>query len=180
MKRSLAAAVAASTVALGLAACDGGGHRVHDRDFDDDPCNSYSSCESCTPILGCGWCYKSDGTGACASSSIECESAPAFSWTWDPTGCHVGADAAVTAADGAPGPADAVPGSADGTPGPADAVSSVSESGSTAAEGGSSPADASSEARDATPASDAATSDLGDGAQPIPDLDAGTADSSAD
>jgi hypothetical protein len=110
MNRSLATAVAVSAVTLGIAACEGDGRHGRDRDFDDDPCNSYSSCETCTPILGCGWCYKSDGTGACAASSIECEAAPAFSWTWDPTGCHAGADASVRPIDAGPMASDASPG----------------------------------------------------------------------
>jgi hypothetical protein len=55
-------------------------------------CAVYASCESCTPISGCGWCFDSNGTGQCASDPDSC-STPAFSWTWNSDGCRVAADA---------------------------------------------------------------------------------------
>ena len=55
-------------------------------------CAAYASCESCTPIPGCGWCFDSNGTGQCASDPDSC-STPAFSWTWNSDGCRIAADA---------------------------------------------------------------------------------------
>jgi hypothetical protein len=57
-----------------------------------DGCRQYASCGTCTPVLGCGWCFDSDGTGECVSTPAAC-STPVFSWTWNPSGCRVPADA---------------------------------------------------------------------------------------
>jgi hypothetical protein len=57
-----------------------------------DGCRRFASCSACTPVNGCGWCFDSDGTGICAASPDECVT-PAFSWTWNPSGCRVAADA---------------------------------------------------------------------------------------
>jgi hypothetical protein len=70
-------------------------------------CGHYTSCASCTPVTGCGWCYLPDGTGKCVDDPNDCASSSAFSWTWDLKGCHVGADAAVTAVDAGRGGGDA-------------------------------------------------------------------------
>jgi hypothetical protein len=50
-------------------------------------------------VYGCGWCSTSSGS-ACLSDPDECAGAAQFSWTWEPTGCTVGADAGVTVKDG--------------------------------------------------------------------------------
>jgi hypothetical protein len=55
-------------------------------------CHQFGSCGTCTPVEGCGWCFDSDGTGMCAASPDECAT-PVFSWTWNPAGCRVPADA---------------------------------------------------------------------------------------
>jgi hypothetical protein len=57
-------------------------------------CQMFTSCTACTPVPGCGWCFDSDGNGMCAPSPDECAT-PAFSWTWNPSGCRVAADASI-------------------------------------------------------------------------------------
>ena len=69
-----------------------------------DACHQFASCGTCTPVDGCGWCFDSNGTGMCAASPDECAT-PVFSWTWNPSGCRVPADAGagqVTTDDAAP------------------------------------------------------------------------------
>ena len=97
MRSFFKGAIVASLVGLALAACgnDGGGD-------DAGPdlagyCSAFVSCETCTPANGCGWCYDSNGTGTCAASPDECPTL-SFSWTWDPSGCRVTADASVVPA----------------------------------------------------------------------------------
>jgi hypothetical protein len=58
-------------------------------------CGQYTSCGSCTPVLGCGWC-SFEGGGACLSDPDAC-GASAFSWTWEPSGCGT------LSSDGGPG-----------------------------------------------------------------------------
>jgi len=57
-----------------------------------ESCRQFTSCESCTPVSGCGWCFDSNGVGECAPDPDSC-STPAFSWTWNASGCRVPADA---------------------------------------------------------------------------------------
>jgi Plexin repeat len=104
MTRSLAAAVLASIVAVALGACGddssdsgyayagGGGSSGGD-----DSCNQYTTCDSCTPVNGCGWCFNAT-SGLCAASPDECTNVNEFTWTWDPTGCP-DVDASVTPLD---------------------------------------------------------------------------------
>ena len=94
MRRIVAAALTA--VAFVLGACeddsgDGGGTYGYYY----DACRQFSSCGTCTPVEGCGWCFDSDGTGMCAASPDECAT-PAFSWTWNSSGCRIPADAGST------------------------------------------------------------------------------------
>jgi hypothetical protein len=63
-------------------------------------CAVYTSCGTCTPVPGCGWCYNADGTGTCAPDPDGCTT-PSFSWTWEPNGCRVGAEAGVVSYDAA-------------------------------------------------------------------------------
>jgi hypothetical protein len=58
-----------------------------------DECRQFTSCGACTPVEGCGWCFDADGRGLCAADPDECLT-PAFTWTWNETGCRVSADAA--------------------------------------------------------------------------------------
>ena len=64
-------------------------------------CQQSTSCEACTPLPGCGWCYKEDGTGMCADDPNDCAASTSFRWTWEPTGCRVTADASVNESDAA-------------------------------------------------------------------------------
>ncbi len=93
MNQLAASALALAVVTAVLGACDGRDHRRFDHAIADD-CAQFASCGACTPIVGCGWCYNADGTGMCAADPDECAT-PAFSWTWDPSGCRSAADAAV-------------------------------------------------------------------------------------
>jgi hypothetical protein len=52
-----------------------------------DSCAAYTTCGSCTPVVGCGWCFNNAG-GQCASSPDECAySNSEFTWTWESAGC---------------------------------------------------------------------------------------------
>ena len=76
-----------------------------------DGCRQFTSCGTCTPVEGCGWCFDADGRGLCAADPNECLT-PAFSWTWNETGCRVPADAGagvVVATEDAGSPEDAGP-----------------------------------------------------------------------
>jgi hypothetical protein len=78
--------------ACGFEESDDSGWGVNDPQY--DSCHAYSSCQSCTPIWGCGWCFDSNGSGQCVSDPGYCATS-AFSWTWNPDGCRVAADAGV-------------------------------------------------------------------------------------
>jgi hypothetical protein len=83
--------VSIAAVAFALGACQGdnssGGWGVGPY-----ACGQYTTCGTCTPVPGCGWCYDSNGTGQCVAGPDQCAT-PAFSWTWNPSGCRVPADA---------------------------------------------------------------------------------------
>jgi hypothetical protein len=94
MRSAITGPIVASLIAIALGACgtDGGGD-------DGGPnlpsyCGQFTTCGTCTPQNGCGWCYNDDGTGTCAPSPDACPTL-AFSWTWDPDGCRVTAEASV-------------------------------------------------------------------------------------
>jgi hypothetical protein len=89
MTRYLATALLSSMIAVTLGACGdnddaaysgggGGGYAAM--------CSAYTTCGSCTPVDGCGWCF-SGANGACAPDPDSCTSATEFTWTWDPSGC---------------------------------------------------------------------------------------------
>jgi hypothetical protein len=48
-------------------------------------CSQFTSCGSCTPVEGCGWCAFQGG-GACVSDPDFC-GVNQFSFTWEPNGC---------------------------------------------------------------------------------------------
>ena len=49
-------------------------------------CRRFTSCATCTPVLGCGWCQV--GTkGACFDQPNACAGASNFYWTWELNGC---------------------------------------------------------------------------------------------
>ncbi len=101
------AAAAAALIAIPLGACSSDGGQGANPPAVTD-CAQFTSCAACTPVIGCGWCYDSDGTGACAPGPNGCAT-PSFSWTWNPSGCRVTAEAGV-----APGPTQPVPDGGDG------------------------------------------------------------------
>jgi hypothetical protein len=103
VRRLVAASVAFAALVLG--ACEGSsdsGNAGYGTYFDE--CRQFTSCGTCTPVNGCGWCFDSDGTGMCAAGPDECVT-PAFSWTWNPSGCRVPASVGTAAPDAGPAPA---------------------------------------------------------------------------
>jgi hypothetical protein len=89
------------TVPLVLAGCDDGGY------YDDrygggyyGYCEQFSTCDECTPIIGCGWCTYGSGQGICLSEPSACR-AQQFSWTWEQKGCGVKPDAGTVSDAGA-------------------------------------------------------------------------------
>ena len=100
MNRFVGATLLASAVALALAACgddsNGGGGTTSG-----DACNQYTTCGSCTPVSGCGWCFNAVG-GLCAATPDECTNVTEFTWTWESTGCPY-LDASVLPADAGSG-----------------------------------------------------------------------------
>jgi hypothetical protein len=109
-------------------------------------CQQFSSCSACTPVAGCGWCFDSDGSGMCAASPDQCAT-PAFSWTWNPSGCRIAADASTAQLPGAgPPPAeDAAPpaeGDSASPAGEVDAARPVTDGAAPADGSGPSPSDA--------------------------------------
>ncbi|HVU51400.1 MAG TPA: hypothetical protein VHL80_11970 [Polyangia bacterium] len=85
-----------------------GGERPH--------CERFTSCATCTPVLGCGWCQSGD-KGLCTSAPNRCADAVSFSWTWELAYCPA-------APDGGTSTWTAVPpnGTADGASSPSDAA----------------------------------------------------------
>jgi hypothetical protein len=55
-------------------------------------CERFTSCATCTPVLGCGWC-QSGGKGMCTSEPNRCDDAQSFSWTWELAYCPAEPDA---------------------------------------------------------------------------------------
>jgi hypothetical protein len=102
MKPSTMASALFTVTALSLGACEGDGSSSgRGYGYVVVGCNQYTSCEACTPFPGCGWCDKDDGTGMCADDPNDCAASTVFRWTWEPSGCHVLADAAVGPSDAA-------------------------------------------------------------------------------
>lgn len=69
-------------------------------------CEQYTSCGTCTPVLGCGWCWVGD-KGLCAADPDQCATAATFSWTWESSGCPAAPDAGAQDAASGDGAADA-------------------------------------------------------------------------
>lgn len=98
MNRVLAATVLVSVISLGLVACsdehyghgDGMGGMGGTGSGYDPGCAAYTTCDTCTPVLGCGWCFLGDGTGACTTGADRCPGQE-FAWTWEPAGCGTSA-----------------------------------------------------------------------------------------
>jgi hypothetical protein len=98
MKRLLIAFASASSIGLLIAACDVGGSWGYGGSGGygggTSTCSANTTCGTCTPISGCGWCTAPSGQGVCASDPDDCPTEQ-FTWTWDPNGCRVAADAGV-------------------------------------------------------------------------------------
>jgi hypothetical protein len=54
-------------------------------------CGQFTSCASCTPVLGCGWCSMGS-KGACVDQPNACANVASFSWTWELDGCPAAGD----------------------------------------------------------------------------------------
>jgi hypothetical protein len=88
MNRFFGALLLAGTVAVAVGACDdssSGGYSAGGGGGGDS-CSAYTTCDTCTPANGCGWCFDSTG-GLCASDPDQCSSASEFTWTWNQSGC---------------------------------------------------------------------------------------------
>lgn len=55
-------------------------------------CEQFTTCGSCTPVLGCGWCQSGD-KGICVSDPHRCARAETFTWTWELAFCPDAPDA---------------------------------------------------------------------------------------
>ena len=121
MNRFLGAFLLGGAVAVAAGACDdssSGGYGGGGGGYGDS-CNANTTCDTCTPVQGCGWCFNSTG-GLCASSPDECSSASEFTWTWNQSGCP-DVDASVSPLDAATTTAEAAsPASDSGTTSTAD------------------------------------------------------------
>lgn len=97
-------------VALSLAGCSSDDEayyaRRHPDDHDVPPCAMQTSCGTCTPVLGCGWCQYDDGTGACTTSPSRCKG-DTFRWAWEPSTCSIATGGDAGSSDADPIPADA-------------------------------------------------------------------------
>jgi hypothetical protein len=91
MRRALAGWLAGFSLAIVAAACgpsdDGGSSSASGGSYA-TVCSQYTTCGSCTPVTGCGWCFNATG-GQCASDPDQCafSSNAEFTWTWEPPGC---------------------------------------------------------------------------------------------
>lgn len=85
-KKMLAAGIALA-VAVSLGACDDGwqGPPYYSYPYQRVLCEQFTTCESCTPVLGCGWCSSSAGSG-CVRDPDRCGT-ESFNFTWNIEGC---------------------------------------------------------------------------------------------
>ncbi len=115
MNRTYAATSLATAIALVLGACGDDNSGGYSYGYGSaTSCAQYTTCGTCTPVSGCGWCFDSKG-GVCTTDPNECAQVVSeFTWTWDPSGCP-DADASVA-------PVDASPRASDGSAPQADAV----------------------------------------------------------
>ncbi len=98
MNRFLAAFLLAGTVAVAAGACDNSSAGDYYGNAYGDDCSANATCDTCTPVQGCGWCFNASG-GMCASSPDECAAAVSeFTWTWSQSGCP-DFDASVSSSD---------------------------------------------------------------------------------
>jgi hypothetical protein len=116
MNRFLGALLFGGAVVVALGACDdsssGGYGYGGGGGGNGDPCNANTTCDTCTPVQGCGWCFNATG-GLCASGPDECSSASEFTWTWNQSGCP-DVDASVAPLDAGTTPVEASSPASDG------------------------------------------------------------------
>jgi len=84
-----------AAAATSLGACESDHWGYHYAPYR-DPCGQFTSCDTCTPVLGCGWCSMGS-KGACVDQPNACAGAANFYWTWELDGCP-----AAGAGDGGP------------------------------------------------------------------------------
>jgi hypothetical protein len=137
MHRTYAAILLATAIALPLGACgDDSSGGYYYGVADPYGCQQFTTCGSCTPVLGCGWCFHGT-SGVCTSDPDQCAQVVSeFTWTWDPSGCP-DVDASVGSVDASPAPdtgttqADTGASQSDSAPSPQDAGTPEVDAGST-------------------------------------------------
>jgi hypothetical protein len=102
MKRTLSIAIVLGLVAVVASACDDGmtddGYGSgYGYGYSNASCRAQTTCGTCTPVVGCGWCFIGSSTGVCVDGPDDCPS-NSTGWTWDPPGCTTGGDAGHDAA----------------------------------------------------------------------------------
>jgi hypothetical protein len=161
MNRTYAAMILATGIALPLGACgddSGGGYSSYGYAGGAVGCGQYTTCGTCTPVVGCGWCFNKTG-GACTTNPDECAQVTSeFTWTWDPSGCP---DAAVSIA-------------------PADAGGQAKDAGAPHVEAGAAQNDTGAPQQDAAPAPSDSGAPPPDGGALPSDAGASPTDASAD
>jgi hypothetical protein len=63
-------------------------------------CEQFTTCGTCTPVLGCGWCWTGD-KGLCTDQPNACAGATSFDWTWDLAECPATGDGGAAGASDA-------------------------------------------------------------------------------
>ena len=110
MKRRIGIAVLVAAAVSLVGACDDGGYGSYYGPRGRITCGQLTTCDVCTPVVGCGWCQLASGGGVCADGPYDCPPLPLATWTWEPVGCHHDAGTAADASVGSgssPPPSDA-------------------------------------------------------------------------
>jgi hypothetical protein len=100
-------------LALLPAGCIDNDGRGYGPGYGNPGCWQYSSCATCTPVLGCGWCSMGN-KGLCTDQPNACTGPGIshFSWTWEVAFCPGAVDGGAEA-DASPN-ADGPPATPDG------------------------------------------------------------------
>jgi hypothetical protein len=104
MQRTYAAILLATAIALPLGACGDDGSGGYSYGYATAyGCEQFTTCGTCTPVLGCGWCFHGT-SGVCTSDPDQCAQVTSeFTWTWNPSGCP-DVDASVGSVDASHAP----------------------------------------------------------------------------